>query len=135
MERYTLRQLLGPSSWEWPLITFSLLVVFHQYPIVIFGGISRSQVDGALFGILPAVCLYIGWKAKEFVGMDVALGVIPYAFVVEILSRLRTGIPVFRSDIWIAVASLFVFGVAAYSVALAGRMLRNWQLRRRGIDV
>lgn len=135
MERVTIRQLLTPASWEWPLVTFSLHVVFHQYPLMMFGGPLRIHGDIVLFFVLPLVCLYVGWKAKEFVGMDVAFGTMLYAAIVEVLIRLRTDIPVFRSDIWFAVAGLFVIGVAAYTVALAGRLWRHRQLRKAGYPV
>jgi hypothetical protein len=69
------------------------------------------------------------------VGIDVALGTVFYSAVVEVLSRLRTDTPVFRSDIWLAVAMLFVFGVATYTVSLAGRLWRHRQLRKAGLSV
>lgn len=135
MDRLTLRELLAPSSWEWPVATCSLLILFHQYPMMLFGGTLRLAADSVLFAVIPGVALYVGWKAREFVGIDVALGTMAYAFAAELLARLRNDIPIFRSDIWLAVGSLFVIGVLAYAFALASRLWRHRQLMKSGIPV
>lgn len=123
----TARQLLLPSSWQWPLLALCMLVLVH----LLLSFAAHFFRDFLVFGLLPILLLigfYLGWKAREFVGMDVLLAAVVYLFVLDNLFQLGVTFPWRWQVVWAYGLPYILAGLVAYTGALAGSWWRQKHL-------
>ncbi len=126
--------LLRPTSWQWPLFMYSTLVILHFSPTLALAFLHASNdITGAL--IVVPVCVYAGWRAREFVGMDAALASMAYIATSEIINGLRAHSPWEPADVLRGFVALAIAGLAGYTCALAGTVLHARRLRKAGVSV